>query len=43
MDLIKTRESIWNFMIIIQYLNIRPDGERSSAPENSGNTELLAL
>ena len=43
MDLMNTMWSIWNFMISIQYLNIRLDEERSSAHEYSSNTELLAL
>ena len=42
MDLKDTRQSIWNFMISIQYLNIRLNKERSPAHEYGGNTELLA-
>ena len=43
MDLMNTSQLIWNFIISFQYLNIRLDEERSSAHENSGNTESLAL
>ena len=41
MDLVNTRQLIWNFMISIQYLNILLEEERSSANDQSSNTELL--
>ena len=43
MYLMNTRQLVWNFIFSIQYLNIRLDEERSSAHENSGNTELISL
>ena len=42
-DLMKTKELISNFMISIQYLNIRVDEEHSSSYENSSNIEFIAL
>ena len=40
--LMNARKSIWNFMISIQYFNMRLDEERSSAHEYSGKT-IIAL